>query len=180
MKVEERETETAIRERILRAKGLVPREYLPPLPKSADLSAAPEWYAFEHDIWALGEQIRRLLIQAPRLRRNLVVQAALLEVACDRRALRGRQSFIMLLGNKWSAIHAAALAAHLDDPSVDGHVISTLYRMKARGLVDQVTPFTAHEQAWIRREARRYLEWEEGLSNELQATRPAEAMGPPR
>lgn len=152
----------AVGRRLAAARGLVPATLLPRLPASPRLLGESEWHPFEGPIWALGEEIRQLLLGQPRLRREGGLQLEILAIACDRRAHRGRQSFVMLLGIRAAVEHGPALVTQLDDPGVAGHVISSLYKMRARGFVSQVWPFLEDDKAWVRREARRYVAWEAG------------------
>ena len=149
------------REAILRlteaALESVPPKREPDLPRGGHTSGTPKWYAFEHEIWAQGEELRQALANTPKLRRDPDIQAAILAVACNRNAKRGRQSFIMLLGYTCCAPHAAVVAEHLDDDCVAGHVIDTLLKMKCETFVVDVAPFVNHEVAWIRNTAKRYV-----------------------
>lgn len=152
----------SIEDGLHRAKAIIPTTLLPPLPTTPELRGEPQWYPFEHHVWTLGEEIRQFIGTMPRLRKDEALQFGILEVACDRRALRGRQSFILLLAHRAAAAHGAAIAGQLDDPGVAGHIINTLYLMRARGFMSQVWPFLEDEKTWVRREARRYLAWEAG------------------
>jgi hypothetical protein len=152
----------SIEDRLHRAKTIIPTSVLPPLPITPELRGDPQWYPFEHQVWTLGEEIRQSIATMPRLRKDVALQMDILEVACDRRARRGRQSFILLLAHRAAAAHGTAIAGQLDDPGVAGHVIKALYLMRARGFISQVWPFLEDEKTWVRREARRYLAWEAG------------------
>ena len=136
--------------------------YLDLLPPKKELLGAPDWREFERRLWKLGEDIRQFLMRTPRLRNDKELQAKLLSIACDRRALRGRQSFIMLFASKIFNEHANKIASQLGDPSVDGQVIYTLYRMRAKGFSEKIWPYTKHDKTWIRKEAKRYIVWDQG------------------
>jgi hypothetical protein len=152
-----------ILEKIEMAQNLLPEQYLEPLPPKEELMGAPEWRKFDHSLWKLGEDIRQYFLRAPRLRNDKELQAKLLSIACDRRALRGRQSFIMLFASKSSREYANDIASQLGDPSVDGQVIYTLYRMRAKGFAENIRSFTQHDRSWVRKEAKRYILWEQGV-----------------
>jgi hypothetical protein len=149
------------------ARRLVPGSLLDPLAIDASLGV-PAWRDFEHQIWAIGQQIRQLLLKAPHLRADGVLQRQIVEVACDRRAHRGRQSFVMLLGYRPCAEHARRLVEHLDDPFVAGHVVGAIYKMRAAGYSEQVRPLLEDKMAWVRNEARRYLAWEAASNKAMQ------------
>lgn len=162
-----------IEELVKAARRLVPGSLLKPLPID-DSIGVPAWRDFEHDVWAIGEEIRQLLVEAPRLRADRALQAQFVEIACDRRAHRGRQSFVMLLGYRSCAEHAPRLAEHLDDPFVGGHVVGVLYKMQAPGYSALVRPLLDDKMAWVRNEAKRYLSWE------AASNRPMQTDGAPR
>ena len=146
----------------------MPGTHLDPLPPDETLGGVPAWREFEHKIWAIGEEIRQLLLKAPRLRADKLLQGQFVEIACDKRAHRGRQSFIMLLGYRSCDEHAERLAEHLDDPFVNGHVVGTIYKMRAPGHSDRVRPLLNDNMAWVRNEAGRYLNWEAATNKALQ------------
>lgn len=145
---------------IATAQSLIPKEMLEMLPTEEGLYGEPAWRSFEGQIWKTGESIRIVLCKHPRLRADNHIQRMILDVACDRRAHRGRQSFFMLLAFRCCQTHATRVAEHLDDNCVAGHVIGTLYKMRAPGFSTHVRPFATHNRAWIRNEAKRYLVWD--------------------
>lgn len=142
------------------ARRLIPGGLLAPLPPDESLGGVPGWREFEHLVWKIGEEIRQLLLTAPRLRANRELQIQFVEIVCDRRAHRGRQSFVMLLGYRSCEEHAKRLAEHLDDPFVDGHVIGTIYKMRAAGHSDSVRALLKDKMTWVCNEAKRYLAWD--------------------
>lgn len=154
------EIRLGLRRLITEAHRHVPERMLAPLPPDEGLGGVPAWQRFEHRIWEIGEEIRQLLLKAPRLRGEPEIQESILRLATDRRAHRGRQSFVMLLGYRSCATHAAEVAEHLEDPAVDGHVVRTLYKMRARGHSRAVRPLLEAAHAWVRNEAKRYLAWD--------------------
>jgi hypothetical protein len=48
-----------------KALSRAPAEYPPTFPLSKELSGAPEWYAFEHRVWPIGESYDALLSRTP-------------------------------------------------------------------------------------------------------------------
>ena len=154
------EIRLAVQRLVAEANDHLPERILDPLPPDDALGGEPGWRDFEWRVWKIGEEIRQLLLKAPRLRADPCIQETLLGVAIDRRAQRGRQSFVMLLGYRSCVRHAVRLSEHLDDPAVDGHVISTLYKMRAPGHSAAVRPHLEDRHAWVRNEAKRYLAWD--------------------
>ena len=140
-----------------RAENLMPSEVLPDLPGTEITRDAPRWYSFEYDIWQIGEQIRQLTAEHKK-KFHIGQINRILAVCMDKRAKRGRQSFIMLLAKKSYNEYAGHLIPLLDDDDVDGHVIYTLYRMQAGEYVEAVKPFLSHKRTWIRNEAKKYIQ----------------------
>ena len=89
---------------LLSAEKLIPQKDLPELPYMELSPTVHDWYDFEHELWEIGENIK---------------------------AKRGRQSFVMLLGKKRFLHYADRIASILPDDDIDGHIISTLYKMGA-------------------------------------------------
>jgi hypothetical protein len=151
-----------IREEILKlvakVEASIPSELLPDLPPSPNTMDAPMWYRFENYIWMRGEDIRQLLIENKTLRRDIELQKAFLSIACNQKAKRGRQSFIMLLGNTGCLQFAPNIASQLSDPDVVGHAIDTLTKMRCPDYVEAIKPFTNDKTTWIRNKAKHYVE----------------------
>ena len=115
------------------------------------------WFRWEMDLWNVGEQIRQCTIRHDR---SLSMDQArdILDICLTRAAGKGRQSFALLLGKVKYRHLAEPLSALLSDGDVCGHVINTLYKMKAEGYADRIRPFLTDSQSWIRKEAVRYLQ----------------------
>ncbi len=143
---------------ITQAEEAIPPEQVADLPPVPYSSGAPEWHAYEHTVWQCGEAIRQLLTKKISLRRNADLQDGFMRVACNAKAKRGRQSFVMLLGYTTCAHRAPELVGQLTDPCVTGHVIDTLLKMRCADYVTQVQPFASHKMAWIRKKATTYVE----------------------
>jgi len=140
-----------------KALSLAPAEYPPSLPSSKELLGAPDWYAFEHEAWRIGESVRRSFVQNPRLKKNEAVLNRVLEVANCRNLRRGRQSFVMALAFVAARQRAKALSLFLRDPDVGGQVLYTLIKMKTPEFVREVEPLLQSEKTWIRNLAKKYL-----------------------
>ena len=142
---------------LLLAKRLIPEENLTDLPYMKLAPNVHDWYDFEHELWNIGESIRQLIVANHKdLNSDQVDRVC--RICVDIRAKRGRQSFVMLLGKKRYISWADKIADVLPDEDVDGHIISTLYKMGATQYVDQIKPYTTHQITWIRNEAKRYIQ----------------------
>ena len=137
------------------AEASLPREDMPDLPPGR-LTQGEEWHPFEHAIWRIGEGIRQLMNEKPSLRGDPELLGAFQRIACNSRAKRGRQTFVLLFAYRACAPFARTLIQEINDPHVCGHVIDALLKMRASGLVDQVEPYIGHERTWIRNKAKQY------------------------
>jgi hypothetical protein len=152
------ETRNKIIELVAIAEAAIPSELLPDLPPSQQIKEVPEWHAFEHQIWKRGEDIRQLLAEKKSLRKDPELQRTFLRIACNEKAKRGRQSFIMLLGYAVCAQFAPDISRQLSDPHVAGHAIDTLSKMHCADYVEAIKPYASDKTAWIRNKAKQYVE----------------------
>ena len=141
-----------------RAIRLAPAEYPPRLSPSKDVFGAEDWHPFEHEAWAIGEQVRQAFSENRAFKKNVAMLRKVLDVATCRNLRRGRQSFIMALGFVSAGGFAQDLVPHLSDPDVDGQVLWTLVKMRASGFGREVAPLLGSNKAWIKRLARKYQE----------------------
>ena len=140
-----------------RAEALIPEENLPDLPYMDLAPDVHDWYEFEHKLWDVGEEIRHFLSENKNKLNNNQIDRIVL-ICLDKKAKRGRQSFVMLLGRKIYSDYANQIVTVLNDDDVDGQVIDTLYKMGAKEYVKQIEPFLTHNRTWIRNEAKRYVQ----------------------
>ena len=139
------------------AESLIPDSIIPDLPYMTSAPDVHEWHNFELALWNTGEKIRQLISQHKKpLTQNQLER--ILNICQDKRAARGRQSFVMLLGRKQYADFSHRLISLLNDDDIDGHVIDTLYKMRAPGYSTIITPFLQHNRSWIRKAAERYIQ----------------------
>ncbi len=150
------EFDTHLNGLLLSAERLIPEKNLSDLPYMESAPTVHDWYDFELELWKTGEDIRQLILSE---RKELNAEQAdrVCKICVDIRAKRGRQSFIMLLGKKRYASYADRIAAVLTDEDIDGHIISTLYKMGASQYIEKIKPYTDHAITWIRNEAKRYI-----------------------
>ena len=139
------------------AESMIPDEILPDLPFMESAPDVHDWYDFEHELWGKGEEIRQYILRGKK-RPNTKQVERIVSICMDKRAKRGRESFVMLLGKKCYVNYAEKIATLLNDSDVDGHAIDTLYKMGADGYISQIKPFINHNRTWIRNKAKKYLE----------------------
>ena len=148
-----------------KALRLLPKARPAALPPTRDIPDVPEWHDVELRLWAIGEDIRQELNGKTSLRGDVALYKRIFQVVSDRRGMRGRQSFALLFAYRPCLPWAERLAGLLpdEDGDIDGHVLSALNKMKAAGFSQVVNLYVKSPVAWVRREARRYLEKEQHL-----------------
>jgi len=140
-----------------KAENSIPRETLPDLPDMENAPGDPAWYGFEFELWNAAEEIRQLALVAKKsFHKNQTDR--ILAICLNKNAGRGRQSFVMLLGQRKYRDYSGALIPLLDDKDVNGHVIETVYKMHANGYTAMIAPFLKHKQTWIRNAAKKYVQ----------------------
>lgn len=140
-----------------KAEEKIPDANLPDLPYMKEAPDVHEWYMFEHEIWNIGEEIRQLVVKHKKKFTQEQIER-IIDICLDKRAKRGRQSFIMLLNKKAYSEYSERIIALFEDDDVDGHVIYTVYRMQAGQYVELIKPFLNHKRTWIKNEAKKYIQ----------------------
>ncbi len=139
-----------------RAESIIPNEILPDLPYMELAPDVHAWHNFEHELWEIGEEIRQFVsVYSKTFNKNQIDR--IISICLDKRAKRGRQSFVMLLGRKVYGEHANEIIAVLNDTDIEGHVIDTIYKMQAGQYVELVKPFQSHNRTWIKNGAKKYI-----------------------
>lgn len=139
------------------ANSRIPKHSLPDLPCIPGIPGVPGWHEEELALWNQGEAIRQL-VRTARKKLNRTQAAEILDICKNRNAGRGRESFVMLLGQRAYAEYAPQIAALLDDRDVGGHCVYTLYKMGAAGYDTEIAPFLTHEKKWVSDYAKRYMQ----------------------
>ncbi|MEW7290514.1 hypothetical protein [Aquimarina sp. 2304DJ70-9] len=118
----------------------------------------PDWHKYESDIWAIGEEIRQILYSKKILRKDKEINDLIIEFCLNKNSKRGRQSFVLLLGYKHLSEYAPKLIQMINDKSINGQIIYTLYKMQTKGYEKEIEPFTKDKITWIRKIAIKYVE----------------------
>lgn len=139
------------------ANSRIPAHSLPDLPCIPGIPGVPGWHEEELALWNQGEAIRQL-VRTARKKLNRTQAAEILDICKNRNAGRGRESFVMLLGQRAYAEYAPQIAALLGDRDVGGHCVYTLYKMGAAGYDTEIAPFLTHEKKWVSDYAKRYMQ----------------------
>lgn len=144
---------------ILDLLALVPlmrREY----PKMVRLQIAGDTFEepqFKSIIWNTGEAIRRILKKKRSLRTKASIWRGVEEVCRNRFFGRGRESFVMLLGQYGGKDRALLLRELLSDEEVAGHALYALRLLGCPDALPEIERFLHAETTWIRNEAKKYV-----------------------
>lgn len=117
------------------------------------------WLRYEFDIWELGEAFRRELGRRRAWRKAPEFLDLVAWVLRKTELDKGRQPFVEFAA-KWDADRNREIFSELlSDPGVRGHVIDALRSQRIPGYSTRVRAAVSDESAaWIRKEAKRYLE----------------------
>jgi HEAT repeat protein len=81
----------------------------------------------------------------------------LVTLACDRSLGRSREMIVLGLGRSKRAEAGAVLIELLDDPSVNGHAVKALRKLKVAAAQPGLERMVHDPRAWVRRDARKAL-----------------------
>ena len=117
---------------------------------------APDWTSGEGRIWDAGEGVRQLM-RARKWKGPGPLLDLVAEVSADPKFGKGRQTFVLLLGDFGKGSYASRLGPLLEDPEVQGHAMDSLRKAKVGGFAEQASRLAAETKGWIRQSARKYL-----------------------
>jgi hypothetical protein len=119
---------------------------------------APDWVAFETELWQVSESLREFFRNNRELRGRSPLLDAVGRLAENPRFGKGRQNLVLMLGEFGRGEYGATLGKLLSDTDVYGHAIKALNQGKVLGYRDRVTAILATEKhGWIRSAAKKYL-----------------------
>jgi len=116
------------------------------------------WYRYETLIWQLGEAFRHILKKRKEFRKDRNLFRAVENVCLDRTFGKGRECFVMLLGQYGDREVINTLLKLLDDSQVHGHAIYALRLLGASEAQDNIRPFLQSSKTWVRNEAKKYFQ----------------------
>lgn len=122
------------------------------------VAGAPDWYGYETALWDVSEDLRAYLRSRRAIRGRHPLFDAVAKIVADASYGKGRENFVLVLGQYGGHHYADVIATGLGDPDVSAQALHALRKMKdgrfvqlARRLEnDPPTPAT-------RTEARSYL-----------------------
>ena len=115
---------------VSQANSYIPDVLEPDLAPLDGFPNVPDWHKYEGEIWKIGEQIRQILNENTRLRKDHQLQDAYLGVIKNRKAKRGRQSFFFLVSYKSCNRCSEIVASQLVDDHVVGHALGSEMNQK--------------------------------------------------
>lgn len=117
---------------------------------------SPDWQDFEMRIWELGESIRQLLKKKKKWLKSKNLLGVILMICKKEEYGKGRQSFVLLLGEFDKSETSEVLGNLLDDREVKGHAIKALTKSKNDKYLDKVCGIAKTETGWIKSAANSY------------------------
>lgn len=116
------------------------------------------WHRYETLIWEIGEAFRQVLKKHKELRKESTLFCDFEQVALDTQFGKGRESFVMLLGQYGDQNVIGTLKTSLEDREVQGHAVYALRLIGASEVQDDIRPFLQSSKTWVRKEAKKYFE----------------------
>lgn len=123
----------------------------------AGVDGAPDWHGFETALWKLSERLRPTLLARKDWRSGSDIMKAMLHLCRNQSYGKGRQNFVLMLGDFGGAIEVDALGDLLFDADVQGHAIKALCKLRNdrfRTVVERLLPSL---QGWSKSAAKKYL-----------------------
>ncbi|CAG0946073.1 hypothetical protein ANRL1_02733 [Anaerolineae bacterium] len=114
--------------------------------------------AREYAIWEAGERLRQLLVQRRSWRGRSALLDAVAQLLGNASFGRGREPLLWVLGQFGREAYSSQLAPFLKDSELAGHALEGLLKGKISGFGAAVRPLLRHPLAWVRKDAKRYLE----------------------
>jgi hypothetical protein len=116
------------------------------------------WHRYEFLIWGIGESFRKVLKQHKNLRRDNELFKIIKQIASNPVYGKGRESFVMLLGQYGDRDSVGVLKQLLEDQEVQGHAIYALRLLGVPEVQENIRPFLQSRKTWVRNEAKKYFQ----------------------
>lgn len=112
---------------------------------------------YEGMIWDIGEKFRQIIKRNKKLKAKDKISKEIEKVAQNKLYGKGRESFVMLLGQYGGKESIPTLINLLNDEVVNGHAVYALRLLKAKDAAEYVRPFIDSKITWVRNEAKSYF-----------------------
>lgn len=116
------------------------------------------WYRYETLIWQIGESFRQILKRKKEFRKDSTLLYAIQKICLDIQFGKGRESFVMLLGQYGDQRVVGTFVQLLNDLQVQGHAIYALRLHGTPEVQESIRPFLQSSKTWIRNEAKKYFQ----------------------
>lgn len=124
-----------------------------------EMRGAAAWLAFEMKIYNLGKALPLVMRKLDLWKGESEVLDAVAAVMKKREYKRGRQTFILALGEHGSGAYAEALGAALRDDEVAGYAMRALFDGGHAGYGTEVRAAASKSDVvWVQNAAKRYVE----------------------
>jgi hypothetical protein len=122
------------------------------------VKGAPDWVGYESALWQLSERVREYLKGRKDLRGENPVLDACGALVSEPRFGKGRQNFVLLLGEFGAGAYARAIGLALSDAEIAGHGVKAALRGKIPNLEEAVRRVAAETtQSWVKSACNGYL-----------------------
>lgn len=126
-----------------------------------ELHGVAPWHSFEMKIYRLGKALPLVMKKFDLWKGESEVLDACVAVMKKRELGRGRQTFVLTLGEHGGAIYGEALAGALRDDEIAGYAMRALYDGHHTGYANEVRIAAAKSDVvWVQNAAKRYLDRE--------------------
>jgi hypothetical protein len=116
------------------------------------------WHRYEFLIWEIGESFRQALKLHKNFRKDIDLIMAIAEIALNPVYGKGRESFVMLLGQYGDRDRVDTLKQLLEDQEVQGHAIYALRLIGSPEVQENIRIFLQSQKTWVRNEAKKYFQ----------------------
>jgi hypothetical protein len=122
------------------------------------VTGGPDWLGFETALWEISEDLRAYLKAHKRIRGKHTLLDAVAAIVADASYRKGRENFVLVLGEYGGWAYADSIAQLLDDADVSAQVLAALRKLKDGRFLRQARELEAQPPTpATKREARKYL-----------------------
>jgi hypothetical protein len=94
------------------------------------VAGAPDWHGYESALWEISEDLRAYLRSHKAIRGRHALLDAVAEIVADSSYGKGRENFVLVLGQYGGHHYADVIASGLGDPNVCAQALRALRKMK--------------------------------------------------
>lgn len=127
------------------------------------VGGAPDWYGYETALWKLSEAIRGFLKGRRDIKGNNELLDKISVIAEEKRFGKGRQNFVLIIGDFGGKEYSNGLKSLLNDPEVYGYAINALTKLKVTDCSNEIEKVLQETKTgWIKTAAKNYLKKAKG------------------